>query len=68
MRDRETNAVDDEDEEFQVLLEYHEGNFDWASHTLQKLRTLNHSACAWLMKNGYNGNALKAMANLCQRL
>jgi hypothetical protein len=55
------------DNDFEVLLDYRNGNFDWTSHTLQQLQAVNHTACSWLQTRGYNGNSLKASLNVQQR-
>ena len=53
--------------DFEVLLDYCNGGFDWTSHTLQQLQAVNHTACSWLCTRGYHGNSLKASINVQQR-
>jgi len=53
--------------DFEVLLDYCNGAFDWTSHTLQQLQAVNHTACSWLCTRGYHGNSLKASINVQQR-
>mmetsp|Transcript_16874 Transcript_16874/g.24027 ORF Transcript_16874/g.24027 Transcript_16874/m.24027 type:complete len:197 (-) Transcript_16874:123-713(-) len=59
-RELSTELIQDQiapDNDFTVLLDYHDGGFDWTSHTLHQLQTLNHAACSWLQAHGYKGNS-----------
>jgi hypothetical protein len=48
----------------EVMVEYRENNFDWASKNMREIEALNHASCQWLQNKGYNGKALKAKANV----
>ncbi len=48
----------------EVMVEYQQDHYDWASKNMKELETLNHASCQWLLEKGYNANALKIKANL----
>jgi hypothetical protein len=48
----------------EVMIEYRDENFDWASKNMKEIEALNHASCQWLQEKGYNAKALKAKANV----
>jgi hypothetical protein len=48
----------------EVILEYRNDNYDWASKKMKELETLNHASCQWLQEKGYNAKVLKIKANV----